>query len=420
MTQTEDKTRQPGLYRSEYEHDACGIGAIAHLKGVRSHQTLDDALSVLVNLEHRGGKGLERNTGDGAGVLFQIPHRFFRKEAQKEGQLLPDEGDYGVAMLFFPHDDAQGVADAKRVFEEGCAANGVPLLFWREVPVDPHDLGDSARACMPTILQAFLRRPEACPRGIDFERKLYVTRRTIERAADKNPALANKIFYVCSMSSRTIVYKGMLVATQMRRFFIDLNDAAVETSTPGVYLLDCEPHIPNPVDILASRRFKSLVAQMREEFGYVVIDTPPLSAFVDGAVISQNVDGMLLVVRRNFTKRDEILGAYEQLKKAGANVLGTVLNFCEDEKSEYYYSYYNKDGKRVRKSSSSSQGAPKLPDAPLSQQVVHPSAPASAPVAAPAPAVTGLKPLPNTSASPDSTMAFLKQSGYQPRTDFDE
>ena len=235
MTQTEDKTRQPGLYRSEYEHDACGIGAIAHLKGVRSHQTLDDALSVLVNLEHRGGKGLERNTGDGAGVLFQIPHRFFRKEAQKEGQLLPDEGDYGVAMLFFPHDDAQGVADAKRVFEEGCAANGVPLLFWREVPVDPHDLGDSARACMPTILQAFLRRPEACPRGIDFERKLYVTRRTIERAADANPALKGKIFYVCSMSTRTIVYKGMFVATQMRRFFIDLNDAAVETSLALVH-----------------------------------------------------------------------------------------------------------------------------------------------------------------------------------------
>ena len=94
--------RTPGLYRSSYEHDACGIGALAHLKGQRSHAMLDDALSVLVNLEHRGGTGLERNTGDGAGVLFQIPHRFFRKEAQKEGQLLPDEGDYGVAMLFFP------------------------------------------------------------------------------------------------------------------------------------------------------------------------------------------------------------------------------------------------------------------------------------------------------------------------------
>ncbi|WP_455140044.1 glutamate synthase large subunit [Thermophilibacter sp.] len=228
-------TQHTGLYREAYEHDACGIGAIAHLRGQRSHQTLDDALSVLVNLEHRGGKGLERNTGDGAGVLFQVPHRFFRKEAQKEGHLLPDEGDYGVAMLFLPHDDPEGVAAARRVFEEGCAACGVPLMFWRAVPVDPHDLGSTARACMPTIYQAFLRRPEDVPAGMDFERKLYVCRRTIERAADANPALAGKIFYVCSMSSRTIVYKGMLVATQMRRFYLDLGDAAVETALALVH-----------------------------------------------------------------------------------------------------------------------------------------------------------------------------------------
>ena len=224
-----------GLYRAEYEHDACGIGAIAHLHGVRSHQTLDDALSVLVNLEHRGGKGLEKNTGDGAGVLFQLPHRFFRKEAQKEGQLLPDEGDYGVAMLFLPHDDPAGVTAARQVFERGCAECGVPLMFWREVPVDPHDLGSTARACMPTIYQAFLRRPEDVARGLDFERRLYVCRRTIERAADATPALDGKIFYVCSMSSRTIVYKGMLVATQMRRFYLDLNDAAVETALALVH-----------------------------------------------------------------------------------------------------------------------------------------------------------------------------------------
>ena len=227
--------RPRGLYRPEYEHDACGIGAIAHLHGKRSHQTLDDALSVLVNLEHRGGKGLEKNTGDGAGVLFQVPHRFFRKEAQKEGQLLPDEGDYGVAMLFLPHDDAAGVTAARQVFERGCAECGVPLMFWREVPVDPHDLGSTARACMPTIYQAFLRRPEDVARGLDFERRLYVCRRTIERTADATPALAGKIFYVCSMSSRTIVYKGMLVATQMRRFYLDLNDAAVETALALVH-----------------------------------------------------------------------------------------------------------------------------------------------------------------------------------------
>ena len=138
-------------------------------------------------------------------------------------------------MLFFPHDDPQGVTDARRIFEEGCAAAGVPLMFWREVPVDPHDLGSTARACMPTILQAFVRRPEGVERGQDFERKLYVCRRTIERMADANPALTGKIFYVCSMSSRTIVYKGMLVATQMRRFFTDLNDAAVETSLALVH-----------------------------------------------------------------------------------------------------------------------------------------------------------------------------------------
>ncbi len=223
-----------GLYRPEYEHDACGIGALAHLKGERSHSMVDDALSVLVNLEHRGGKGLEANTGDGAGILFQVPHRFFRKEAQKCGHLLPDEGDYGVAMLFCPQEE-RGVASARRVFEEGCAAEGIPVLFWREVPVDDHDLGATARACMPTILQAFVARPQDVAAGIDFERKLYVCRRVIEKRADTSHELSNKIFYVCSMSSRTIVYKGMLVATQMRRFYLDLNDAAVESSLALVH-----------------------------------------------------------------------------------------------------------------------------------------------------------------------------------------
>ena len=222
------------LWRPEFEHDACGIGALANINGHKSHQILDDALSVLVNLEHRGGVGLERNTGDGAGILFQVPHRFFRKEAQKCGQILPQEGDYGVAMLFFPQ-DAQGVKDAKRVFEEGCAACGMPLLFWRQVPVDPHDLGSTAQACMPTIMQAFLGRPDGVEAGDDFERALYICRRTIEKRADACPALEGKIFYACSMSSRTIVYKGMLVATQMRRFYTDLNDAAVKTAVALVH-----------------------------------------------------------------------------------------------------------------------------------------------------------------------------------------
>ena len=222
------------LYRPEFEHDACGIGALADIRGVRSHQILDDALSILVNLEHRGGTGLERNTGDGAGILFQIPHHFFRKEAQRCGCLLPHEGDYGVAMLFLPQ-DARGVQDARRVFEDGCAEAGIPLLFWRTVPVDPHDLGSTARACMPTIMQAFLGRPDDVAAGDAFERRLYVCRRIIERKADAEHALAGKIFYACSMSARTIVYKGMLVATQLRRFYTDLNDAAVKTAVALVH-----------------------------------------------------------------------------------------------------------------------------------------------------------------------------------------
>ena len=226
--------RLGGLYRPEFEHDACGIGALAHLKGERSHRMVDDALSVLVNLEHRGGKGLEPNTGDGAGILFQVPHRFFRKEAQKCGHLLPDEGDYGVAMLFCPQDE-RGVADARRIFEDGCATEGLPVLFWREVPVDDHDLGATARACMPTILQAFVARPQDVCAGDDFERKLYVCRRTIEKRGDASHELEGKIFYICSMSSRTIVYKGMLVSTQMRRFYLDLNDSAVESSLALVH-----------------------------------------------------------------------------------------------------------------------------------------------------------------------------------------
>ena len=223
-----------GLYRAEFEHDACGIGALAHLKGKRSHQIIDDALSVLVNLEHRGGVGLEKNTGDGAGILFQIPHRFFRKEAQKCGHLLPAEGDYGVAMLFLPQDE-EGQRVSTRAFEDGCARSGIPLLFWRDVPVDPHDLGETARECMPKIKQAFLGRPDDIAPGAEFERRLYLCRRTIEKAALSEPGLAGRVFYICSMSSRTIVYKGMLVSTQMRRFFLDLDDASTETALALVH-----------------------------------------------------------------------------------------------------------------------------------------------------------------------------------------
>ncbi len=129
---------------------------------------------------------------------------------------------------------------------------------------------------------------------------------------------------------------------------VALNQAVVPTDTGGLYFLDCEPHIPNPVDVFSSQRFKALLDELYDAYDYVVVDTPPLSTFVDAAVVGSLADATLLVVRQDYTRRDDVLGAYDQLQKAGANVVGTVLNFCESEKDEYYYSYYRKDGTRVR------------------------------------------------------------------------
>lgn len=131
-----DSAQQQGLYRPEFDHDACGIGALADINGERHHQILDDALSFWSTWSTAAAPGSRRTPATAPGILFQVPHHFFRKEAQKCGQILPAEGDYGVAMLFFPQDD-KGIEDARRVFEEGCAEAGVPLLFWQRGPVDP-------------------------------------------------------------------------------------------------------------------------------------------------------------------------------------------------------------------------------------------------------------------------------------------
>lgn len=196
---------------------------------------------------------------------------------------------------------------------------------------------------------------------------------------------------------------------------VDLDDAVVRASTRNVWFLDSEPHIPNPVDILGSKRFHSFIERLKDEYDYVVLDTPPLSAFIDAAVIGSIADGTLLVVRRNFVRREEVLSAYEQLKKAEANVLGTVLNYCEDKKSEYYYEYYSKDGKKLSKSGADAD-APQLSNAPAQpapRARKAPAAPKGQPATAP-----GLKPIPQgqPTASPDSTSQFLAQTGYSPRT----
>lgn len=225
----------------------------------------------------------------------------------------------------------------------------------------------------------------------------------------------------CDMRRRSIA--GMLGLHAQSGLYavlsaqVELEDAVVRTSMRGVSFLDAEPHIPNPVDILGSRRFHSFVESLKSSYDYVVFDTPPLSAFVDAAVIGSVVDGALLVVRRNFVKREAVVSSLEQLKKAGANVLGTVLNYCENERSDYYYEYYNKSGSK--RDQGSDMAAPQIPSAPASRQTATPR---SRTATAPAQQRSTLRPIPSGTgaASPDSTSQFLAQTGYRPHYSDDD
>ncbi len=208
------------------EHDACGIGAVVSIRGVKTYQTVDNALKIVEKLEHRAGKDAAGETGDGVGLMLQIPHKLMTKAAAAEGISLGEERDYGVGMLFLPSDGLKR-AQAKKMLEIIVAKEGMEFLGWRDVPVDPEILGQKARDCMPCICQCFVRRPESCARGLEFERKLYVARRVFERS-DPNT-------YVPSFSSRTIVYKGMFLVGQLRRFYADLTDPDCESAIALVH-----------------------------------------------------------------------------------------------------------------------------------------------------------------------------------------
>ena len=187
---------QQGLYSPSFEHDNCGIGAVVHMKGEKSHQIVADALKIVENLEHRAGKDADGKTGDGVGILTQISHRFFKKECQKEGIAIGREREYGVGMFFFPVNELKR-SQAKKMFEIIVEKEGMEFLGWRQVPTRPEVLGPKARACMPVIYQGFVKKPEAVEAGLDFDRRLYIVRRVFEQSNDNT--------YVPSLSSRTIV-----------------------------------------------------------------------------------------------------------------------------------------------------------------------------------------------------------------------
>ncbi|MDO4961095.1 MAG: glutamate synthase large subunit [Eubacteriales bacterium] len=211
---------------SQMEHDACGIGAVVSVDGIKDYDTLDKALHIVENLEHRAGKDVTGTVGDGVGILSQIPHKLYKKIADEAGIDIGGERDYGVGMFFFPMDRVKRNF-SRKMFEIIAQKNGVKVLGWRKVPTHPEILGKAAADCMPFISQCFLARPDDCERGIDFDRRLYILRREYEQSNDET--------FVVSCSSRTIVYKGMFLVGQLRRFYEDLQDPDFETAIAMVH-----------------------------------------------------------------------------------------------------------------------------------------------------------------------------------------
>ena len=217
---------QHGLYHPTFEHDACGIGAVVDIKGRKSHQTVDDALKIVEKLEHRAGKDAEGKTGDGVGILLQISHRFFSQAVKSENFTLPDARDYGIGMFFFPQNTLKR-SQAKKMFEIIIQKEGMEFIGWRKVPVDPSILGRKALDKMPYIEQGFVRRPQEARQGLDFDRRLYVARRVFEQSSGDT--------YVVSLSSRTIVYKGMFLVGQLRKFYLDLQSPDYDSAIAMVH-----------------------------------------------------------------------------------------------------------------------------------------------------------------------------------------
>jgi glutamate synthase domain-containing protein 2/glutamate synthase domain-containing protein 1/glutamate synthase domain-containing protein 3 len=223
-----------GLYDPAFEHDSCGIGFVVNIKGQASHQIVQQALTVLQNLDHRGACGCEENTGDGAGILLQIPHAFLRHACDGLGFQLPKPGQYGVGMVFLPPDRDQRHQCEKRL-EEIVRQQGQQVLGWRSVPTDNLYLGEAAKACEPFIRQIFIGRAATLQDDIAFERKLYVIRREAEKAIHYEKIAGGDYFYAPSFSSRTVIYKGMLTPRQVVAFYPDLSDTLLETTLALVH-----------------------------------------------------------------------------------------------------------------------------------------------------------------------------------------
>ncbi len=221
-----ENNESTGLYRSEYEHDSCGVGFIANIKGRKSHQIIQDGLTMLSRMAHRGACGCEPNTGDGAGILLQVPHEFFLHECTQIGIRLPRVGEYGVGLIFLPAEHRVR-EECRKVLERQIKKMNLILLGYRKVPTENEDLGETSRSAEPVLEHIFIKRPESISNPDDFERKLFVLRKYITHLITDSVKGVNNQFYFSSLSYKTISYKGMLTSDQVRYYFPDLENELV-------------------------------------------------------------------------------------------------------------------------------------------------------------------------------------------------
>jgi glutamate synthase (NADPH) large chain len=227
--------KKQGLYDPRFEHDSCGVGFVVHVRGERSRDIVEKGLEILRNLEHRGACGCDPLTGDGAGITVQIPHEFLKKECQALRIKLPEPGEYGVGMVFLPTERNQ-LNECREIFESAIRQEGLKVLGWRVVRVDPEQCGPQARAVMPAIRQVFIGADRRKVRNQEaLERKLYVVRKLVEKRVEATELPQVEMFHVPSLSTRTIVYKGLLISWQIPKFYLDLNDPTVVSALALVH-----------------------------------------------------------------------------------------------------------------------------------------------------------------------------------------
>jgi len=221
-----NENKMAGLYDPSFEHDACGIGFVANIKGNKSHKIISDALTVLENMEHRGACGCENNTGDGAGIMVQTPHEFFFEECMKLGVHLPPFGKYGVGVIFFPR-EIRLREECREIFNRCAEKLGLEILAYRRVPVNPSGIGATALSVEPEMEQVFIPCPDHITSRTAFERKLFVLRNYATHIINDTVKKDAIGFYIASLSYKTVIYKGQLTSMQVRGYFPDLNNKRV-------------------------------------------------------------------------------------------------------------------------------------------------------------------------------------------------